>query len=310
MAASGPVVTKNTDSDAEDRRPSKKQLPAGDKRFLILTLWGLLATGRSILNMLSCSYTLAYNIALVESLTPVLAPLLERLFLKTPLPKNIFAMLTLSIFGCIIVAFSQSPYYYAVFGSTESTYNWTMDDMVGLTMQLFSVLCLNLARIVMKTSEGIMSPTEGIQIQNVLTIFTSVIISMSTGGGAMWTKSLGTLFSSLPVVAAFLFLTLGILSGALLFEITVVRHLGPGAYGSLTSIRVPVAVLGSYAILSEPVQNWLEWIGIFIIVVTMAMYVAKRRSEGGGEGDDDGDNGGDDEVGRARTSSSQDIVLM
>lgn len=227
--------------------------------------------------MLSCSYTLAYNIALVESLTPLLAPLLDRVFFKTPLPKGIFQVIGLSIFGCIVVAFAQSPSYY-VFVGEKSPYSWRVEDAIGLSMSFVSVLCLNLARIVMKTSEGTMTPTEGLQVQNILTVLISVTISFSAGSGeATWSRSLSSLMGSIPVILSFLFLTLGILSGALWWEVVSVRSLGPGAYGSMSSIRVPVAVLGSYLMMEESVQNWFEWIGILTIIVTMTIYVAKTE---------------------------------
>ena len=83
--------------------------------------------------MISCSMTLAYNIALINCLTPLIAPVMERIVLKTPLPKNLVLPIVVSVLGCAIVGLAQSPYL----GNGEH-HALTTTDLLGVILQVKS----------------------------------------------------------------------------------------------------------------------------------------------------------------------------
>ncbi|GMI11028.1 hypothetical protein TrVE_jg3307 [Triparma verrucosa] len=234
------------------------------KKIKVASLWGLFSTLRATMNMWSCAMTLAYNIAVINALTPLIAPILERAILGTELPPKIFTVVSVSVLGCVIIGYAQSPSFVG-----ESTHGLSKEDALGVSIQFISVIFSNLARIIMKTSDGILSKSELIKIQNFCSIAFTGIIGLATLGPAMWVQQFNLLES---ILLPFLFLGIGIFTLAAYFQVESVRAMGPGVYGTLSSIRVLVAVAGSYVLMQEPVQNWLEWFGIFLVVVMMTVY--------------------------------------
>ena len=129
------------------------------RKIKIAFFWCLFASSRAITNLASCSLTLSYNIAIINSLTPIMGPLLEKLVLKTDLPKNLWPTVMASWFGMLIIAFAQTPFF-----ASDSTALGTR-DLLGAGLQLLSVVLSNSARILMKTSSGIFTGAELIQMQ-------------------------------------------------------------------------------------------------------------------------------------------------
>ena len=78
---------------------------------------------------------------------------------------------------------------------------------------------------------------------------------------------------SWEALAAVSCLSLIIFTLASYLQVQSVRALGPGAYGSLSSLRLPVAILASYFVMEEPVRNALEWVGIVVIVAVMTEHL-------------------------------------
>ena len=117
-----------------------------------------------------------------------------------------------------------------------------------------------------------MTKTELIQSQNLSTLTVAAIVSL-IAGPELWPRTTTNIFTSAEDFCAWAFLTFGIFTAAALFQVVSVRKLGPGLYGSFSSVRVLVAVAGSYVMMAEPVKNWVEWSGILLIVFTMTAYL-------------------------------------
>ncbi|GMH64187.1 hypothetical protein TL16_g03906 [Triparma laevis f. inornata] len=235
------------------------------QKIKVAALWGLFTTLRATMNMVSCAMTLAYNIAVINALTPLIAPILERAILGTKLPPKIFSVVLATVVGCVVIGFAQSP----SFVGKSDDHALDAQDALGITIQFISVIFSNLARIVMKTSDGVLSKSELIQIQNFCSITFTAIIGLSTLGPTLWAQQFSLLEK---VLLPFLFLGIAIFTLAAYFQVESVRKMGPGVYGTLSSIRVLVAVAGSYLFMREPVQNWLEWFGIILVVFMLTIY--------------------------------------
>ena len=54
-------------------------------------------------------------------------------------------------------------------------------------------------------------------------------------------------------------------------QMSLVHSMGPGMCSSLSAVRVLGSALLSAIWLKEPVCNWLEWLGLGIIVMTMTL---------------------------------------
>ena len=117
-----------------------------------------------------------------------------------------------------------------------------------------------------------MTKTELIQSQNLTTLTVAALISLISSP-EVWPRTTTGIFTSVQYFCAWAFLTFGIFTAAALFQVVSVRKLGPGLYGSFSSVRVLVAVVGSYVMMAEPVKNWMEWSGILLIVITMSAYL-------------------------------------
>jgi len=256
------------------------------QRIKYLAMWAFVATMRAVLNMTSCMYTVAYNIAIVNSLSPLLSPVLEKIMLKSKptSPPFLFKAIIGSVIGVVAISLGQSPYFEAFnissldlasTGSAEKHY-FSQRDLVGVGIQLVSMVFSNVARMIMKLSEKYnISKEDLVQTQNVSTITVVVLLGFIFTGVDSFIFAANTITSSLGTFLVFAWLTWGIFSFAAMYQMNVVRSLGPTLYASFTSIRIIVSVVLSYFLLHEPVDNYLEFFGILIVVVIVSIFLAK-----------------------------------
>lgn len=189
-------------------------------------IFSTMATMRAWLNILSCSMTQAYNVAIVNSLTPLVAPFVQNIVLKTPIPEGLLLSVFVTTVGCVLVGVGQSPYVLGV--AARLTYR----DGVGCLLQFISVIFSNLARTAMMTSEGVLSKEELVQSQNISSVAFCVIVALTVGGTDVWAGSLDALTKNSRALATFIFLSAGIFTFAATLQVEAVRRLGVSVYGS------------------------------------------------------------------------------
>mmetsp|Transcript_16547 Transcript_16547/g.34148 ORF Transcript_16547/g.34148 Transcript_16547/m.34148 type:complete len:291 (+) Transcript_16547:2-874(+) len=267
------------DSLSNNASGSRKGGSFGKREWKAVFLFASMATMRAWLNLLSCSMTAAYNVALVNSLTPLVAPFLQSACLGTKIPKNLLLSIFVTTCGCALVGIGQSPYVLG--GAAKLTYT----DGLGCLLQFVSVVFSNLARIVMMTSDGILTRGQLVQSQNVSTLTFCVIVGFVTGGWGLFADAAETLVADPKAMITFMFLTAGIFTFAGVLQVGAVRKLGASVYGSYSGWRVLVCVFGSYAWLKEPVTSYVEWVGIAIVVLVLTIYLRKNVKSDDGERD-------------------------
>jgi drug/metabolite transporter (DMT)-like permease len=201
----------------------------------------------------------------------------------------------------LVIGVAQTPY---VLGDAGA-HVLTSRDLAGGLLQLLSVIVSNAARILMKTSAGVFSGPELIQQSNaaVLMVAMSVVLILNGARAEPWEAGWVALSSGASSVAAFVVLSVGVFTLAATFQVRAepitdprqtpraltlsfrqveaIRRTGPAVYGSYSSLRVLVGLAGSWLWLDEPVENWLEWVGIGIVFATLSWWVWSRGKEAG-----------------------------
>jgi len=99
-----------------------------------------------------------------------------------------------------------------------------------------------------------------------------LVVAIYGFGSSVWFDAWSCLQSPSNLIA-FLFLSVMIFSVAAVAQVETIRRLGPGFYGSFSSLRVLIGIAGSYLWLKEPVQNAGEWVGIVIVFAVMTHWV-------------------------------------
>ena len=79
--------------------------------------------------------------------------------------------------------------------------------------------------------------------------------------------------------ACLLLLALGVYVVGQSLNVLVIRELSATLLTSLSSLRLVVATASSYALLGEPVANWLQWLGIFTVLAAVSLYVTVQSSD-------------------------------
>ena len=174
-----------------------------------------------------------------------------------------------------MIAFAQSPLF--VVSSDPSSYVFTHRDALGCALQFISVLFSSLARLLMKRTEHILTRDEMVQTNNLFnTIVPLAYTLLVPDARQKWrafrepsTESIVALLS-----IAVLVYTIGSTG-----QMSLVRNMGAGVYSSFSAIRVLGSVLFSSIFLGEPVQNWLEWIGLLVTTLTMTLYTIASSME-------------------------------
>jgi drug/metabolite transporter (DMT)-like permease len=53
----------------------------------------------------------------------------------------------------------------------------------------------------------------------------------------------------------------------------IIRHSGPGLYAMFIAVRVVAAIAGSWLVLGEGIETWLEAAGCVIVTGSMTWYL-------------------------------------
>ncbi|KAL3781535.1 hypothetical protein ACHAW5_005432 [Stephanodiscus triporus] len=218
------------------------------KRMFYIVMFAFVSTTRASSNIASSGYTYPYNIALIANMSPVVTAIFDRIFLRSPFPPLLWPTALFSVLGGSLIAISQSAFNDDGVGGGEGRGGGgeesndeirgrvsPEDNAFGCALQLLSVIFSALARILMKRTEGILTPTHIVQTNNLSNCLLPFVITMVRDP-----SSWGAL-RYLPFAPRSLFawctISVGIYSYASVLQIRLVRELGPGFYSSWASFR-------------------------------------------------------------------------
>ena len=213
-------------SSSEDTTRQVGHPTALGRRLRFMALFAFVSTTRACTNIASAGYTYPFNITLISSLTPVIIALLDRFILNSPYPPLLWPTIFVSFVGGALIAKSQST---EVDSSSEMSSRISdMDNLIGCSLQLLSALFSAFARILMKRTEGILTPNEIVQTNNVSNCVFPLVYTL------VYTPSSWGAFKYLLVrpktLLAWCTISIGVYSFASESQIKLVRSLGPGFY--------------------------------------------------------------------------------
>lgn len=255
------------EDDPQTLGSASPRAPALRTKIAFALAFGIVATLRAALNIASAKFTVSYYITAINSLTPLVVSIGDKVLLETNLPSAIWPCIAASILGCLVIAASQSPLM-QLKSDGNSEFSFTAQDGIGCGLQFMSMCFSAGARLLMKRTENILTRNEAVQTNNVCNTVFPLLYTLSTNPGG-WSAFRSMTWESFGAWLAVSVLVYTIGSTG---QMALVRGMGPAAYSSLGAVRVLGSALLSAVWLNEPVQNWMEWLGLSMIMCTMTLY--------------------------------------
>jgi len=171
--------------------------------------------------------------ALIASLTPIVIAIFDRIVLRSPFPPLLWPTIVLSCIGGFLIAASQTLDNGS---SNERARIAPTDNLIGCSLQLLSSVFSAIARILMKRTERVLTPTHIVQtnnISNCLFPFLYTIVYNPSSWGAF-----RYLMVSPKSLAAWCAMSIGTYVFVSVLQVKLVRRLGPGFYSSWVAVRV------------------------------------------------------------------------
>ncbi|GMI43422.1 hypothetical protein TrCOL_g9696 [Triparma columacea] len=279
------ILKENTYPESIDEHSDKsyKKPYVGLKKYWsTLLLFGVLSAIRSMTNILSCGLTSAYNVAIVNLLSPLITPVVDKFWLGAEIPLITWIAVAWTSVGCVAMVYGE----YLIFGEDESQQAKGLQSAIGVAVQIVSVLTSVCIRMMMKTTTGVCTKVELMHSSNGAT----VLLGFTAGLLMVGWESVATLFQALvnPFSASFfwlMFLGFGVYTVGSYLQIQCCRLVGPGLYASYSSVRVAVAVVSSSVVLGEDIEGVWVWSGLILVGITVTWYTrammkwAKERKD-------------------------------
>ena len=248
------------------------QAPALRTKIMYALAFGIVATLRAALNIASAKFTVSYYITAINSLTPLVVSIGDKVLLQANLPSALWPCVASSVAGCLVIAASQSPLMKVNTDSSDEaddvSFTFTAQDGIGCGLQFMSMCFSAGARLLMKRTENILTRNEAVQTNNVCnTVFPLLYTLFANPRGWNAFRSMTWESFGAWLIIAVLVYTIGSTG-----QMVLVRGMGPAVYSSLGAVRVLGSAVLSAVWLNEPVQNWMEWLGLSIIMCTMTLY--------------------------------------
>lgn len=262
----------NDDNGQQIEESTSCQAPALRTKAAYALAFGVVATLRAALNIASAKFTLSYYITAINSLTPLVVSIGDKVLLQTHLPGAIWPCIASSVVGCLVIAASQSP---LMKDSTDNSdeandvsFTFTAQDGIGCGLQFMSMCFSAGARLLMKRTENILTRNEAVQTNNVCnSVFPLLYTLFANPSGWNAFRSMTWESFGAWLTVAVLVYTIGSTG-----QMALVREMGPAVYSSLSAVRVLGSAVLSAIWLNEPVRNWMEWLGLSLIMLTMTLY--------------------------------------
>lgn len=239
-----------------------------EKRFWrSKTLWILVSivVVRTIMQTFALRFTKAYIVQLINLLAPFVVVLLNKIFNKTPLPKNTLVAISFSLLGGGLMVLGSR-----IVNPAELVMSAT--DWVGVALAFLGTFGIAAYMIIVKRSNTDGLPFEVVYISQIGTMAVLMAI-LSLGFGEDWTP-----FAAMDwrAVIAFLSIAIGMEIGCKIGNIAVLRKLGAPLVSSMLALRLVAALLLGWFILGERLESGLQWIGAIIVVITITWYLGSQ----------------------------------
>lgn len=243
----------------------------GRKVIFYTVLVGIVAVCRSSSNIAAAKWTYPYNSTLISSTTPLIIAVFDRILLsnKQPFPPLFWPAIVFSILGGALVAMGQTS------DSTDmsSQHIHPTHNLIGCLLQFTSVVFSACQRTLMKLTVDIFSRNHFVQANNIPNcVFPFIIATIHDPSG--W-KAFRYLFITPKSLLAWCTISIGVYSYGLPAQVSMVQNIGPGLYSSFEGVRVLGSLILSTLLLGEGLVNWIEWVGLGLVVVTMTVYIVQ-----------------------------------
>lgn len=246
-------------------------IPKIDKRhWSSKTLWILVAIVivRTIFQIFATRFTKAYIVQLINLLAPFWVVLLNRVFVKTPLPQYTLPAISLSLIGSVLMVFGgliDQPLALLL----------THQDLIGITFAFFATFGIAAYMMIVKRGQQIGLPFEIIYISQIGTLMVMMPL-LSLIIGEDWSK-----FGKMDWIAGLVFLinAVGAEVGCKIGNISILRKLGAPVVSSMLAVRLVAALFLGWFILGERLESPLQWMGALIVLLTVTGYLLNQANK-------------------------------
>eukprot|EP00040_Diaphanoeca_grandis_P003797 m.25930 g.25930 ORF g.25930 m.25930 type:complete len:341 (+) comp15222_c0_seq1:226-1248(+) len=262
------VCSFTTDSSSTESKVADQPKPWGSEHTRLALMVGFTYAMRSSSNFVSTSYTQAYNIAMIQMFGVFVMAFGSWLVLGEKVPRPLWLALSVCVIGSSMVLVGQSE-------SADTRAPMTYKDAFGITLQIVSLLFSTGARLQMRMSDGLFTTIQFMRFQYLgsgafVLLWCVLVIGVADAFGPWYHLSSMDwgIFFSLAVCIHF---------GAATLQVPLTRKLGVATYACFQPIRLVGAVVGSYFLLSEPVDDTLSQLGLVVVIATVTTYAIWKQ---------------------------------
>ena len=240
---------------------------ASKNKLTVACLYGLLCLARMQTNMASTRMTRAYNTQMTAMSLPFFTAFLARIFLHEKIHSALLPALSLMLLGGFLVFYGQGAF--AQRSSEVEDNSFKLEDLLGVLLQLVSVVFSAGVKIAFKSTEGILDKTELLLSQFIMSALPLLPYAM-----IFEFESVHALLFELNTngIICMVGLAFGIYIVGNVTQIYATRSIGASNHAASNSMRLVSAVFGSTIILNEPLNKPVEWIGMLLIVISILGY--------------------------------------
>lgn len=273
------VETKGDAVETKGEDPGNLDSSITVRKCVIGFLYGGMMLLRAVTNVTSTYYALVYHTQAVALLNPFITAMLSRFVLREKSLPPLFGFAFLgSSLGAFVVITGKSWNDHLVGaaacgGMGTSCGVSSLSTATGVGLQIFSVVLSSMNRVAIKWTqrERISTPMlAGFQFG---VGFFLVAAAMTFLDPHQW-----ELFFMLDPKSALLLVFFGLVVFYLgtSVQMVVVRTLGPTLHSSFQALRMVSALLGSFVLMQEPVNSWVSWVGLVLLVGVLCIYFRRQ----------------------------------
>lgn len=243
-------------------------LPKVNKRlWRSKTLWVMLAIVilRTILLTFAVRFTKAYIVQLINLLAPFFVVLLNKIFIKKPLPPFIIPAISASLVGGTLMVFGG-------LGNQSMAFILTPQDGIGIFFAFRATFLIAGYMMIVKRGQEVGLPFEIVYISQISTQ-TVLMGVLSLSIGENWTPFLQMGWKAF---LAFLSIAIGVEIGCKIGNIATLRKLGAPLVSSMLAMRLVAALFFGWIILGERLTSLLQWLGVVLVVVAVTGYLLNQ----------------------------------
>jgi drug/metabolite transporter (DMT)-like permease len=231
------------------------------------TLWVLvlIVIVRTILFTFALRLTRVYLVQLINLISPFIVVLLNRLFMREPMPKLTLLAITLSVVGGALVIFG---------GLTGESRHFTLTvkDLWGILLAFLSSFGVAGYMMMVKQSKKRGLPWQVVYMAQVGTLAVSMGL-LSIVSGEDW-----HLFRDISPAIWLIIILYAIIQevGVKFGNIVTLRELGAPLVSSMLAIRLVAVLFIGWLVLGERLTSMLQWVGAVLVAGTVTWYLARQ----------------------------------